>query len=369
MHKNYWFSKNKINHFKYQKVKKSSSFSLILLNISLLTTFLLILSSFDIYIYIYDTNSFGFIRKGKNQRIFDTWMYNNEAEMAYIRLWRLYDYVDYFIILISNTTFSGLQKRITFHPFQNEIKRFEDKMRIVYVPGNYTYKEFYGDYSAAWEHENSQRDYAINYIEQNMQPTEDDIILVSDCDEIFTRDAVLFISEHPPKCYYYVLGSMYFPYYFHYQEDWTPGFVLRYRYNMTETLSEIRSAGYEETPFLYRSDFDFITHCSWCFKSIRQYKNKLLSFSHQEFNKPPYTTPNFIFKSQYCRIKINSEKKNHYDKNITDYSQYLPTDDKRLQFLVDKSFTYNIKETTYTENDLKTLCPVEYDRTPFHFTK
>ena len=36
---------------------------------------------------IIDTNSLGFVKKGKKQRIFDTWMYNNEAEMAYIRLW------------------------------------------------------------------------------------------------------------------------------------------------------------------------------------------------------------------------------------------------------------------------------------------
>ena len=33
-----------------------------------------------------------------NGTIFVSFMYNNEAEMAYIHLWRLYDYVDKFIL-------------------------------------------------------------------------------------------------------------------------------------------------------------------------------------------------------------------------------------------------------------------------------
>ena len=40
--------------------------------------------------------------------------------------------------------------------------------------------------------------------------------------------------------------------------------------------------------------------------TLEQYKNLIKSFSHQEFNKPPYTTNNWIFKSHYCRTKINS---------------------------------------------------------------
>ena len=31
------------------------------------------------------------------------------------------------------------------------------------------------------------------------------------------------------------------------------------------------------------------------------YKNKLISFIHQEYNKPSYNINNWIFKSHYCR--------------------------------------------------------------------
>ena len=45
------------------------------------------------------------IKKNKNNkafngRIFLSFMYNNEAEMAYVHIWRLYDYVDKFIIIV-----------------------------------------------------------------------------------------------------------------------------------------------------------------------------------------------------------------------------------------------------------------------------
>ena len=51
-------------------------------------------------------------------RIFICAVYNNEAEYAYIHLWRLYDYIYKFIIVVSNMTFSGFPKNISFEPFE-----------------------------------------------------------------------------------------------------------------------------------------------------------------------------------------------------------------------------------------------------------
>ena len=333
--------------------------------IGLILCYFIIYSSCpNVDVYLYDTSFSGFIRKGKNQRIFDTWMYNNEAEMAYIRLWRLYDLVDYFIIVVANNSHSGLGKNISFYPYDKEIEQFRDKMRIVYTPHLYCKPEYKRGNTRAWCIERSQRDYGYDYMKENFNLTEDDIILVSDCDEIFTRDAVKFISEHPPKTFYFVKGHMYFPYYFHYQEQWDLGFVLRYQHHFNRTLSSLRVLGHigPNKEDILQNDVPFITHCTWCFKDIEQYQNKIRSFGHQEFNRPPYITPDFIFKSHYCRDKINSGP-NHYDLNITDYYNYLP-DDPRLRFLYDRSFEYDIKRTKYTHDDLKTLCQREFDRRP-----
>ena len=46
------------------------------------------------------------------ERIFLCTLYNNEAEMAYIHIWRLFEYVDKFIIIVSNITYSGVPKSL-----------------------------------------------------------------------------------------------------------------------------------------------------------------------------------------------------------------------------------------------------------------
>ena len=362
----FWFTKMEVSKRK-RKVNRPT-YLIVFLIFLIVVSFIVLIMKTEIDMCIVDTNSPGFVKKGKHQRIFDTWMYNNEAEMAYIRIWRLYDYVDYFIIVVSNYTHTGMQKIISFRPFTKDLEKYQSKIRIVYVDGvlcdNVTYP--HEDYP--WCVEKTQRDYAVKYIEQNFQPTEDDLILISDADEIWTRKSIKFISEHPPKFYYFVRGNVYFPYYFHYQEKWDVGIVCRYIPNMLlyATPSQIRQQAYNDHSFLIGTDDIFITHCSWCFKNINHYKRKLMSFAHTEFNRPPFTTDDWIFASHYCRSKINSPD-THYDENRTDLNEMLPFD-QRLRHLFDKSYRYNLKQTNYKEEDLKTLCEKEYDRTPFKGT-
>ena len=105
-----------------------------------------------------------------------------------------------------------------------------------------------------------------------------------------------------------------------------------------------------------------ITHCSYCFKDIEEYKNKLKSFAHQEFNKPPYITNDWIFKSHYCREKVNNPKG---DDEIYEGWKDLIPDDERLKYLIDRSYMYNINQTSYSIIDLESLCNKTYNRTPF----
>ena len=296
-----------------------------------------------------------------NGRIFLSFMYNNEAEMAYIHIWRLYDYVDRFIILIANRTFSGIPKNFSFIPFEENIRPYMNKIDIVNF-NNICNKKEYPSRNSLWCFEKSQRDYAKIFIEENYNPTEDDLIVVVDIDEIFTREGIQYVKKNPPKKYYFIKGSMYFPYYYHKVQNWNRGCVVRYSKNMT-TLSKIRSMK-KKTILKYKSNPSkpLITHCSYCFKELEQYKEKIKSFSHQEFNKPPYTTNNWIFKSHYCRVKINSPP--GHDEPYEGWRNLIP-DNPRLKYLIDPSFMYPLNLTTYTEKDLKRLCDRKYKRTPF----
>ena len=57
--------------------------------------------------------------------------YNNEEEMAYIHIWRLYDYVDKFIIIVSNISYSLKPKNVSFKLFEKQLEQYKDKIDIV----------------------------------------------------------------------------------------------------------------------------------------------------------------------------------------------------------------------------------------------
>ena len=90
---------------------------------------------------------------------------------------------------------------------------------------------------------------------------------------------------------------------------------------------------------------------------------KLLSFSHQEFNRHPYITNEWIFKSHYCRQKL-PKFYSGFDEPYEGWKHLIPND-SRLKYLIDRSFMYQINETTYTKKDLNKLCKNNLNRNPF----
>jgi beta-1,4-mannosyl-glycoprotein beta-1,4-N-acetylglucosaminyltransferase len=296
-------------------------------------------------------------------RIFLCTLYNNEVEQAYILIWRLYDFIDKFILVISNITHSNQPKNFTFKSFEKNIQKYMDKIDIVHF-NNVCNKIEYPQSDKNWCIESSQRDYAKAYIDENYNPTNKDLLIVADLDEILTREGIQYIKKHPPKNFYFIKGAMYFPYYYHRLENWNKVFVIRYNKTM-KSFTKLRLQKVLDNitlKYKYNPSKPLMTHCSYCFKDIEEYKNKLKSFAHQEFNQPPYITNNWIFKSHYCREKIKSPRGN--DETYEGWQDLIP-DDERLKYLIDRSYKYNLNETNFTISDLETLCNKTYNRTPF----
>jgi hypothetical protein len=64
-------------------------------------------------------------------RVFDCFPYNGESELLLIRLRTLSAYVTSFILVFSNISNSGReQRKITFVPYEFEVKQFESQLRI-----------------------------------------------------------------------------------------------------------------------------------------------------------------------------------------------------------------------------------------------
>ena len=259
-------------------------------------------------------------------------------------------------------TFTGIPKNISFKPFEEKLGPYMDKIDIVYF-NNICNRKEYPNNNNIWCLEKSQRDYAKFYIEENYNPTENDLLIVVDIDEILTREGIKYIKKNSPSNFNFIKGSYYFPYYYHKIRDWNAGYVVRYNKTMN-SLSKYRTTKMNKNNILIYKDNPskpLITHCSYCFKNIDEYKNKLNSFPHQEYNKPPYNTNNWIFKSHYCRETF---KDKGYDEPYEGWKNLLPDDD-RVKYLIDRSYIYNINQTTYTEKIIETLCNIKYNRTPF----
>ena len=105
-------------------------------------------------------------------KIYDCFMFNNENDLLNIRLNILNKYVDYFVIIESAETHSGLKKKLFF-----DVEKFpEFKNKIIYG-----IIEKFPHNLSAWEKENYQRNFISKFLKE---AEDDDYILISDLDEI-----------------------------------------------------------------------------------------------------------------------------------------------------------------------------------------
>lgn len=106
--------------------------------------------------------------------IIDSFIFFNELDMLESRLNYLDSYVDHFVIVESNRSYTGIKKDLIFDSNKLRFKKFIHK--ITYLP--FLPKSETVD---SWTFEFNQRDHITNGIKQF---SGDDIVIVSDIDEI-----------------------------------------------------------------------------------------------------------------------------------------------------------------------------------------
>lgn len=229
--------------------------------------------------------------------------------MLSIRLSRMNEYVDYFLIVTSNKTHTGYSLNITFSPFESLIEKFRNK--IVFYNISYPYCR------DAMCRESYQRN-KISDAVKSLNPSNESIVIVSDLDEIPTSDAMKYIVNNPPNKLYMLSGYMYYYNYRHKLRDSWPG-VIVVKASNCNNLQTYRDARYAlsrtNTIPIYPSQ----THCSYCYRSISLIQKKLHSFHHTEFDKPPYTNREYI--SDCIKNHISLFDKSKIE--IVDYDEKL----------------------------------------------
>lgn len=199
-------------------------------------------------------------------KIYDTFIFHNEVDLARLRIDLLKDYVDCFIVVEANQDHRGKPRKRMFPLYElGQIAEIE------YIVGDLP--DYGNDDLAASRRENYQRD-CILYGLDNVSP--DDLILFGDADEIvdpYALPAIKYIvkEENAP-----IKLGQYLSYYAPNMrtDEWWYGTTAAQRKHFT-TLVELRNRTTQDTRFINGAGW----HMSYC-GNLEFIREKLQAFCH-----------------------------------------------------------------------------------------
>ena len=209
-------------------------------------------------------------RADPTPRIFDLVMFNNERDLLKVKLSEEYDWVDTFVIVESNQTFTGLEKPYYFDQWKSEFSAFADKIVHVKVDSYPAWA------NSTWAREFHQRNMGIAGASGLWGV--DDLVMLTDSDEIVDRRAVEGLDAD-----YAALLMQTYRYYLNYRLAGPlkyTGVIVRAKYlqrfGISFARNMLRSYGLTQV----------LDNAGWHFTSIFDAAGaaaKMRSFSHQEY--------------------------------------------------------------------------------------
>lgn len=275
--------------------------------------------------------------------IYDCFTFFNELDLLEIRLNVLDSVVDKFVLVEATKTFSGKDKPLYFEQNKKRFKKFKDKIIHIIVDDFPEPDENTQD--IAFMRESYQR----NAIMRGLTNAKDeDVVIVSDLDEIPNPDVIKDIDCSGDKIYW--LRQKMFYYFINYLNVSEPYWdyrvkvlsyknLLHYCDNMNIEYNRFVSLNTDNgtTPNKIRmlTQGICVDNGGWHFSFLGGTDaiiKKIQSFSHQEFNKDEYINPSKILE---C-IKTG--------KDLFNRSQYtyqvIPLDKSFPQYIINNKYKY-----------------------------
>jgi len=301
--------------------------------------------------YFYEKPSFmDYIDEPPKKKVVDCFIFYNELDILEYRLNILNDTVDHFVLVESTKTFMGNEKPLFYADNKDRFSKFNDKITHIIVDDLIEPNVEEGE---QWNNENRQRNH-IDIGIGKLGLSDYDYILISDVDEIPDPKT---ISEHKNSTsiisfanlkqdfYYYNLCSTnseiwLFPKIITYQEYMRQG-SMPSKIRISMAPATIEKGGWHLS---YFGDASFI-------------KDKIINFSHQEFNKEE------IIDEKNIEDKIKTGKDLFNRNGVTikkisiKYNNYLPT---RYNEFLSKFIDYDL---TFNESDESE--PIFYELSEF----
>jgi beta-1,4-mannosyl-glycoprotein beta-1,4-N-acetylglucosaminyltransferase len=211
-------------------------------------------------------------------KIFDTFLFLNELDLLEIRLNILNSHVDYFIINESPKTFSGKFKPLYYEDNKERFSKFKDKIihNIIEIPE---------ELGSCWDREIFQRNASISKLKEFCDP--DDVVITSDLDEIPNPEILENIDCFFDKNNLYHLKQNFYMYYInnYVTNNWFGSRICSFEYLKNTSIDDIRQATEDEN----KLNGFVIENGGWHFTYLggeERIKQKIESFSHQEYNNP-----------------------------------------------------------------------------------
>lgn len=215
-----------------------------------------------------------------NPQVYDCFLFNNELGLLEVRLHEMDSQVDKFVIVEAVETFQGGAKPLIFAENAEKFAEFKDKIIHVVVEHLET--------SNPWDREFNQRE-AVHFGLKDCKP--DDIIILSDCDEIIRNEGVKSMKEVLSEgCYSYVRAQQHLHTNFMNTppgENGTCSIATTYSMVQGASMQALRMRGI----FAYRENSASIpiVATGWHFAWVGDSDfvgGKCESFSHSEMNNP-----------------------------------------------------------------------------------
>ncbi|NGX35133.1 MAG: hypothetical protein K1060chlam1_01503 [Candidatus Anoxychlamydiales bacterium] len=255
---------------------------------------------------------FGFSNE-REVRVYDCFPFLNEIELLKVRLNELNDVVDYFVIVENPLTQSGREKPLFFEDNKEQFSKFLHK--IIHVVGPERKSPEYSD----WDRENEQRNDVLLGLKD---AKDDDIVIVSDVDEIVRKEKIQEIKEmiKSKKDPIRLCLKMYR--FFLNRKDkkmdmWPLAYVSSYK-----TLKQ-------HSPETLRTKFPYshsINDAGWHFSGmgyIDRYAYKIESGAHQEVNTERYKRAYKLIKWARKRCRLVKIDEKNFPKYIVDNFKYF----------------------------------------------
>jgi len=230
-------------------------------------------------------------------KIIDCFQFYNEIDLLKYRINLLKDVADYVVIVESTHTHVGNEKTLYFDEFKKEFPAYNNDRIIHVIIDDFPHKAPDIQYAAnyhgqQWVNERFQRNCITRGLDQISDLENEDIIVVTDLDEIpdprtlqkiKNGEIEVSINHIEMTMYYYNLNTIC-------KTNWCYGFLYKYGelLDKSYTLCDIRANNFN-TPNITNGGW----HLSY-FGDVSFIQNKLKQFGHIEFSGDEYTDENFI---------------------------------------------------------------------------